>query len=101
MYYKVSIIETGCSYAPKGEYQRFNRITKSFATLDEARQFITDKYGKCKRVKMYQDDKNGKAKPVGWIYCFNNENSCHTPVEKWRQQDWVQLLEVEETPRSW
>ncbi len=98
MYYKVSITMTGRSYKADDEYRTFDQQSKCFQTLEEAQSYVAEKYGNCKRVKIYRDQTNGEALHIGWIYCFNNNDISHVPVDKWRQQDLVEITQVVETP---
>lgn len=93
-YYELSITQTG---KPKGrtkeDYATFNIESKTFRTEEEARQYLKDTYGDCKKQAMYQDTKEG-AEQIGWVYHFNNEDISHVPVEKWYQLDWVTITHV-------
>ncbi len=90
----LEIIETGKSYNPKDTYSIFNRETKNFKDLKEAKEYLKDRYRKAKRSKMYVDTKEGKALHCGYIFGFRNEDISHVPVQKWLQQDWVSFEEV-------
>ncbi len=95
-YYDVSITKTGKTYG-HGEYNIFDQHTETLATLKEAMDYLKEKYGNCKRVKLYRDDPSSEPYQSGWIYCFNNSDMSHSPVEKWHQQDWVEVNQVEST----
>ncbi len=104
--YKVTITETGKPMGrPKkeagyqdGNYHIFNEETEHFRTLKEARAFIAERYGKCKRDKTYNDKPNGEAIHTGFVYCFKNEDISHSPVDKWYQQDWVNIYKMKSEP---
>lgn len=107
MYYRIKITQTGCSYNPRDPdgYRIFAQFDKDFTTLPEARAYIAEQYGNCRRVKMYRDGQDnsdpklhGGAKHIGWIYCFNADDICHVPVQKWREQDWVEIVSITERP---
>lgn len=76
-----------------GDYHVFARDTKKFKTLEEVKAWLKDHYGNSKRVKMYQDTEDG-AQHTGYIYCFIGSDYSHSPVDKWYQQDWVEISEV-------
>lgn len=96
MKFEVEITETGKTPFSSEEYNTFNRETKVFDTLEQAREFINERYKGHKKVKMYQDTKNGKSCHSGWIYCFKNKDISHNSRE-WLQQDWVQIRKHEIT----
>lgn len=92
-YYEISITATRKSYRPDDEYRRFDELELIALTIEEVRDTLRELYGDCKRVPMYVDTTDGQASQVGWIYCFNNENAAGE-LQKWRQQDWVQVMRV-------
>lgn len=94
--YEIQIACTGKSYSSTDEYRIFDNMTERFDTLDAAKQFIADRYGKCKRIKMYRDNSYGESYQSGWVYCFNADDISHLPIQKWRQQDWVQIVELQQ-----
>lgn len=89
---QVCITYTGKGYSPKDQWRTINHDIESFATIEEAKTFLKKRYGKCKRVPMYRDTKDG-TKQTGWVYCYRNADWSHTPVEKWLSQDWCELRE--------
>lgn len=88
---QLQIAMTGRGYSSKGEYRRFAEDTKTFASMDEAKAWLKKEYGESKRSKMFMDDENKKSVHIGYIYHFNNADWSHSPVTKWRQQDWVEF----------
>ena len=86
---ELHIVRTSRSYGKNREYSIFDTEDKLFKTVEEAKQFLKDGYGKCKRVNMHQDNKDGVPELVGHIYCFKNADWSHSPVEHWQQQDWI------------
>jgi len=92
---QLHITFTGRSYGKDDTYKIFDEDTKTFADLDAAKAWLLKEYGKSKRQKMYRDRKNGESFQTGWIYCFNNADWSHSPVGKWRQQDWVKFQNLE------
>ena len=76
-----------------------------FQTMQEAKEYLKEKYGICKRVSMYRDSKkHGEGIHVGWIYSFRAEQqdrSSPTGVDKYLQQDWVSFYSVKTaSPRT-
>jgi len=97
MYYRLRVTKTARGFSNRQEdYRVFDRETKDFETLEEARNYLQETYGQVKRVKMYIDTKEGLSKHVGWIYCFKNSDISHVPVEKWLEQDWADVSKVKE-----
>ena len=96
-YYKIKIDETskGMREGADVGYSIFNQREEFFKTIEEVKSYLKEYYGGHKRVKMYCDNKDGKAKQTGWIYCFNNKDISHNS-EWWRQQDWISISEIEE-----
>lgn len=88
------ITMTGKPIGQEGSYSMFDEQTKNFENIKEAKEYLKETYGKCKRVPMYCDTKDGKIIKTGYIYCFRNSDISHTPVEKWTQQDWVSFQEI-------
>lgn len=64
--------------------------------MEEAKQWLLDTYGTCKRSKMYQDNKNGKASHIGYIYGSKHyEWSRETgKKEYWIEQHWIEFRSV-------
>jgi hypothetical protein len=91
-YYRIDITLTGKPMGRTDEkYSIFDHRTRSFATLNQAREFLTGTYGNCKRVKMYI----GEGRHIGFIYCFINKDISHDS-KPWYQQDWVEVSQVDE-----
>lgn len=95
-YIKVFINKTSKGFGSKEGYCTFDNETKTFATIKEAKDWLKETYGSVKRVKMYQDRKDGTTYQAGWIYCFKNKDWSHNS-ESWLQQDWVEITDVKET----
>jgi len=92
--YKIQITKTSKLYGSKEGYRIFDSEILTCENLSNMRQMLKEKYGNCKREKCFRDRKNGGSFQSGWIYCFNNDDISHVPVEKWRQKDWVEVVEV-------
>lgn len=93
---ELQIVETGKGYSSKERYKSFNEFSKCFQNMTSADDYLKERYGKCKKQKMYVDTKEGQNKHVGYIFCFKNSDISHFPVDKWLQQDWVSFYKCEE-----
>lgn len=78
--------------------QWFNEISKSFRTINEAKDFIRERY---EGVKIEETEDNGmyidvgnKTKRVGTVYRFKNKDYSHN--DEWLQCDWVEVRKVSE-----
>lgn len=99
-YYTIEITSTAKSRGRNSkEYHIFDRQTEHFTTLEAVELRLKEKYGNCKRQKIFRDLKKGLEEPlhIGWVYCFNNDDISHVPVQKWHQQDWVEVWKNEAT----
>lgn len=83
----LKITRTGKGYSPKDEWQRFDSENKYFRSLKEAKDYLKERYGNCKRVKMYCDPYN---KHIGYIYSFRADDG-----RKFIEQDWVEFREFQ------
>jgi len=86
----LSIFRTGKGYSLEDKYETFDNETRTFETLRDAKKYLKEIYGNCKREYMYRDKTDGTTIKVGYIYSFNNRS----PVEKWGQKDWIEICEV-------
>ena len=98
-YYEIVIQETS---KPMGntegeDYSTFNMDRETFPTLKEAKEYLKERYGDVKKVKIHIDDKGGKSSQIGWIYCFKNSDISHNS-DTWWQQDWVEVREIHSEP---
>ena len=92
--YKLTIDETGRGCL-KDIPERFDKVEKYFATLDEVKQYITGRYGKLpkrrNRNTVYAD---GSTNPIGFAHSYWNKY----PGNNWYQTDWVCVVKLSETP---
>lgn len=79
------------------KWNTFYEETKNFKNISEVKNYIEENYPKCKRVKMYQDKKDGTPYQVGWIYCFKNYEWEDGKKLNYYQQDWLSISKVRET----
>ena len=92
-YYELHISETSKPIGSKDNYSMFNKETKYFDSIKDIQAYLKETYGGHKKEKMYIDDKNGKPKQSGWIYCYRNKDWSHNS-ESWLQQDWIEIREI-------
>lgn len=95
-YYRVEVTSTGGESLSTEMKDRsiFNQEHKDFKTLAEARKYVAETYCRIKGVKkspMYRDVK-GSSVRSGWVFSFWNADYSHAPIEKWWQEDWVEIL---------
>lgn len=83
----------------KGEGDLFVVFRETVADVKEAREFLTERYGKMPggRNKVYIDDKNGNTKMIGFTHSFWNKDWSHDG-KSWYQTDWIETVRVVETP---
>jgi len=91
--FEVNITMTGKGYHPSSEWQQFGHDRKTFSDLMQVNQWLDEAYGRSKRVPMYVDTKEGKSIRCGYVIGFRNADVSHYPVDKWIQQDWIQISE--------
>ena len=94
--YQLQITETG-SERPTGHLENatiFNDIFEDFETIEAAREYLIDRYGKMPRgcKKIYVDSAEG-AKVVGFLHSFWNKDYSHD-TKNWFQTDWVSLQSI-------
>jgi hypothetical protein len=99
MYYKVTIDETGRD-SLRDEAAKFNQVIETFKTVDEAKAYLTERYGTIPKrthsTTIYVDFTDG-AKPVGFLHSYWNKDISHNS-KSWYQTDWVSVTEVNEMP---
>ena len=98
--YQLQITETG-SNCPKGHLENasiFNDILENFNTVDEAKEYLIDRYGKMPngKKKIYIDTDNG-VEAVGFLHSFWNKDWSHN-TKNWFQTDWISLHSVTKQP---
>lgn len=92
--FEIQITSTAKSYRPDDEYRIIDQHRIVATSIEDVREQLRELYGDCKRVPMYADRPNGQPEQVGWVYCFNNDDNVRGEIKKWRQQDWVQVMQV-------
>lgn len=80
---------------PKDHYSIFDEETKQFADLNEAKQYLKDEYGTHKRSPMFQDNKQGESKRIGFVVGFRNSQYEDGKTIHFLQQDWISFYKKE------
>ena len=95
---KITIESTGRSHL-KETPQLFEITHETVLDIKEAQEFLIEKYGKMPggRNKVYVDDKDEKAKVLGFTHSFWNSDISHDS-KPWYQTDWIVAVTVVETP---
>lgn len=75
----------------KENYWMFDRISEEFETKKQAKRFLMDEYGKCKKSKMYHNFSDSGSIHVGWVYCFKEKD--YETGKTMLRQDWVSFHE--------
>ena len=72
----------------KERYHSFNQETMRFSNMKEAEKWLKERYGNCKKERVFIDDENGNPLHIGYIYSFRTS---YYPDwnEKYFQSDWV------------
>ena len=115
-FYEVSVMMTGKAVGSKDGFSMFDNHVESFATVAAAKAYIKERYGKCKRDKIYVDvdtagDKTTlvlqdghsatRSKHIGYVYklgvCRDMSHAASVDNQPWYQQDWVEVREVQST----
>lgn len=87
-------------------YQRYDDEKKPFPTLDAAKAWVKENYGKYKRRPIYHDTTEGGAKRIGWVFHVGKQRDLSHAVSEdnqpWMQEDWVEIREVAVShPTNW
>lgn len=82
----------------KEKPQLFEEFSELFGSIEEAQEFLVDRYGKMPagRNKIYID-RNGKPEVVGFTHSYWNSDISHNS-KPWYQTDWVSATYVVEVP---
>ena len=86
--FELEITETGRG-SLKEEPSTFNRITESFLSLNELKEYLIERYGKMPngKKKVYTGP-SGASKVIGFLHSFWNQDISHMSA-KWYQTDWI------------
>ena len=95
-YYEVVRTRTAKPVGNNIDWSTWDRDRATFPTIQEAKKYLKDEYGKCKKTRIYKDGDNGEAVHVGYIYSYNTPpctyGDCHH-----NNQDWVEVREIKST----
>lgn len=94
-YYEVRIDETLKTCPKEERSSHSNTITKRVKTLNDAKKFITDRYGKMPggKNKIYVDGPDNNAIEMGFLHSFWNKDISHDS-KPWYQTDWISIEKV-------
>lgn len=86
------MIELHITYTCRGfrkddDWKSYGTNTERFASLPEAKKWLTKQYAKCKRSKMYRDTANGTIH-CGYIYSYRD---FYDPSFKHIEQHWIEF----------
>jgi len=87
------ITETIKGYGAKDKWMKMHTFEEKFESIKKAKEWLKERYEKCKKSKIYIDSKNADDFHCGYIYHFHNEDISHIPAVKWIQNDWVEFRE--------
>lgn len=90
---QIHTIITGKNYGSKEDYVCFDTTNENVPSVQSAKKLLKERYGRCKKIKIYKETKDSKDIHIGWVYCFNNNDISHNS-KTWHQQDWVYLNEI-------
>ena len=96
-YYEVLVSQTCKAIGSKDGYYLWNKETSKFQSVKEIKDFLKEKYGKCKKEKIYNDGITGEAKHVGYIYSYKTDKVSYNDSKKYNQ-DWITVCEIRSTP---
>jgi hypothetical protein len=89
---KINVTSTG-RYHMREMPHIFDEKEKHFPSMKEAKKWIRDTYGKSRGKPIYRDI-GDKPVQVGYIFGFWNSDVSHYPVNKWFQQDWIEINKI-------
>ena len=97
-YYQIDITKTAKPMGKtKYDWETYDRETKKFKTLAEARAWLKEEYWYVKKiVKSYRDDKDGNAIESGFIYCFKSDPVSYDDCYHF-EQHWINVAKVNKT----
>lgn len=90
---RVEMVLTGKNYGSSSQYSTFGDDFFCADSVEDAIVELKTRYGNSwnHRKKMYRDTKNGTIH-CGWIVGFKNADLSHSPVDRWLQRDWIELV---------
>lgn len=93
------MIQLSISRTSKGfngeSYGVYDTEKKVFDNIKQAKEYLKEEYGNCKRVPMFNDnvtDKDGNSKKVGYVYSYKNTEY---GTGKWYiEEHWVSFYKL-------
>ena len=99
--YSVKITCTAKGYSPKDEWRTFDHSRHFFDTLDEAREFVRDRYGNKRGAPIYMDTKSRGTVRCGTVYGsreMDGDRSARDGWYRYMRRDWVSFERVISRP---
>ena len=98
-FYRINITYTWKFPFSKEDYQISGSEEKTFATIEECREFLKGEYGTSKRSKMYVDHTDG-AKHIGFIYHTKGWSDRDYYGLRYfvYRQDWINIEKISTEP---
>ena len=99
MHYKVTITSTGKPVrGSTDDFRVFNTQTYLFLTKDLVLGWLEETYSQKSRRRRRRifRERSESMEHVGFIYKFRNSDCSHSPGEEWIQEDWVEIVRVED-----
>jgi hypothetical protein len=92
-YFEVDITQTAKPVGKSHDtYGIWNREQKQFKTLPEVKAYLQERYGDCKRSRIYHDVED-QAEHIGYVYCYK-DRFYGQESKLWFCQDWIEVAEV-------
>lgn len=89
---ELSITRTFRPYGPNYTYSVYDESTKYFKDAKEAKTWLKDEFGTCKKSPMFVDYKNGSTVKIGYVYSYKNK------YENGYEQAWVRGFKLTPFP---
>lgn len=91
-YYKLTIEKT--SKSGRNDYSLYYTENKEFETVKAIKEYLKEQYFYCKTKRpIYVDDKEGKTKKIGYIYCYKDKD--FESKKTIYCQEWVTIRKYE------
>lgn len=97
MSYFIVTIDKTARHRNEKEYSSYTEEEKKFRTMEEVKEFLTDKYRGKHREPIYRDTRKGLTEQVGYTYGFKFDSSTYGETSGF-ERHWVTVKQVE--PKS-
>lgn len=87
---QIGITRTSKGYGVGKDYEVFDQSEKVFPNMAQAKAWLKEEYGSCKRSAMYRDNPDGSYRQVGYIYGFRVKEF----DGNYLQQDWITFYKL-------